>query len=197
MHEEVNVQPFAGAVEGQGPLPFERPDPTQDGFQAHPGLILAPDPHRLIRVQLPLGTTWATFFESLLARSAGVAGALEAATQAAQVGPGGDLGHALAGVRLNPGGHLAGRPHPPVGRTRWQGPPEGLLLLLVQQGPLIPSWVVAVLIDEPLGSLGVVAPDELVEPVLAKPGGLAHCPGLLYNQITCQRVFSLASWQLR
>jgi len=51
------------------------------------------------------------------------------------------------------------------------------LLLLVQRGPLIPSWVVAVLIDEPLGSLGVVAPDELVDPVLAKPGGLAHCPG--------------------
>ena len=53
------------------------------------------------------------------------------------------------------------------------------------------------LIDEPLGSLGVVAPDELVDPVLAKPGDLAHCPGLLYNQIACQRVFSLASLQLR
>jgi hypothetical protein len=46
---------------------------------------------------------------------------------------------------------------PPVGGALLQGPPEGLWLLFVQQSPLIPSRVVAVLIDEPLGSLGVVA----------------------------------------
>jgi hypothetical protein len=58
-----------------------------------------------------------------------------------------------------------------------QGLPEGLLLLFVQQSPLIPYRVIAVLIDEPFGSLGVVALDELVDPVLAKPGGLAHRQG--------------------